>query len=269
MSNENIKPFQFVSFDSLDEKEESDPLLKFKIDREKDFIPQFKKETKYEFRNLFSEKGELTSEDYKREVEEYYNKKKEEAELEIKRYLEEKKKEADLIIKNAEENAEKIKKEAYDKGYNQGFNEGLKKGEAEIAKNIEELRQLISNLKDFELKIIKDNEINLSRLIIKFAKKIIKKELDICSDEILLENLRNVLSKIVDKGYILIKINPSQYQFLQKHIENFKDLFDIKEIEILRSNEISLGSCIVETNFGNYDSRIEEQINELEKALTE
>ena len=95
MSKENIKPYQFINFDSLDKKDESDPLLKFKIDREKDFIPQFKKETKYEFRTLFSEKGELTSEDYKRQVEEYYNKKKEKAELEIKKYLENKKKEAD------------------------------------------------------------------------------------------------------------------------------------------------------------------------------
>ena len=262
--SDKIKPYKFIRFDdTLHESKNNDPLINFEI-KSSNFIPKFKSSENKDFKELFilKEKKEQKNEN---EVEKEDKIKIEE---EILNYINEKKREAEKILENAYKEAEEVKKKAYDEGFKNGFEEGKKEGESDVQAKIKELILLINKIKEFEKKIIKHNEENLSNIIIKFAKKIIKKELEINSNDILSENIKYILSKIVDKGILEIKINPSQFDFIMKKVQEIKEQFNISEINLSTSNEITPGGCIIETNFGNYDARIEEQIAELEKILT-
>ncbi len=265
--SKGVKPYQFINFEESEQviKNEEDPLLKFKI--EKKFVPEFDFKKDEEFKSLFSANGELTKEDYQKSVESYYDRKRKDAEKEILNYIKEKKKEAEKIIEDAKKEYEKIRNEAYNKGFEEGFKKGFDEGKEELNKKLNELKELVTRLNNFEEEIIKSNKEKVSELIIKFAKKIIKKELEVYKDDILLENLKIVLEKIVDKGYLKIKINYSQFDFLYSRIEELKEMFNLEKVEIEKSKELNPGDCIIETNFGNYDLRINEQIGELDKAL--
>ncbi len=265
--SKNIKPFQFINFDESDNviKSQKDPLSNFNIKRE--FIPEFNVEKEEKFKNLFSEEGELTKEDYQKSIELYYKKKKQDAESEIFNYIKEKKKEAEKILEDAQKQYENIRQQAYNEGFDEGFKKGFEEGKEEVQKRIEELKELIMNLANFENKVVKENGNKLGKLIVKFAEKIIKKELEVFKNEILLENLKIALEKIVDKSYLKIKLNTSQFEFIFNKMNELKDLYNVKNLEIEKSTEITPGGCIIETNFGDYDLRIEEQIFELERAI--
>ncbi len=268
MSNDNVRPFEFINFEEF-EKEGKDPLLHFNIKRKKKFIPEFKTKDKYEFRELFSLKGELTKEDYEKSVKEYYENQKKEIDKKIEELFNLKKKEAEQIVEKAKQEAEKIEKEAYEKGFQQGKEEGIKEGEKEVLKIINDFKLIVKRLENFENELILKHETEISKLIVDLVKLIVKIELTVNSDKILYENLKETLKKIVDKGKIEIKINPSQYDYISEKLKRLSEIEEIEELKITKSNEIEPGGCIVETNFGTYDARIKEQLIELEKILTD
>ncbi len=267
MSNNDVKPYNFIKFEEADISSE-DPLVKFKIDRPKNFIPQFNVDTKYDFKPLFSEKGELTKDAYRKKVEEYYEEKKRELEEKLNKYFEEKKKEAEEIVNKAKQEEAVIKEKAYKEGFSKGYEEGFKKGEEELKNAIFNFTKIIENLKNFEEDVIKKHEQSIVNIILKIVKKIIKSELKANPEEILINNLKEVLKKIIDKGFLEIKINPEDYDLVSQYMKKIRDIQDIRELNISKSEDIPRGSCIIETNYGTYDGRIDEQIQEIEKVLS-
>lgn len=176
----------------------------------------------------------------------------------------------ELIEREKEESAHK---QELEQEYKRGFEEGEQKTKAELEKiHSEELltqaQDFYGIIKTFEEKI-KNYENDFHRLVInvagKISEKILSKELK--NKSIIEKILNENLNKIIGANEIIIKLNPMDHQLLLKSSKEYLSSNNISKIRFETSESVSVGGCLIETEIGNLDARIESQVGEILKAL--
>ncbi|MBI2889374.1 MAG: hypothetical protein HYY13_01165 [Nitrospirae bacterium] len=198
----------------------------------------------------------------------------EEAEHTAELILREAKKQADKILAQAWKEAESIQAMAREKGFELGRIDGVKKGEAagfekvkgESKPLFETLQAAIGRLAKVETEIRDTSEQQLYRLAVKIAQKIIKREIAAASPVV--ENLREAVRRAADVNRLVIRVNPQDLELVQRYRPALMaEVEGIKTINIQADAALKPGGCVVETNFGDIDARIESQLQELEKEI--
>ena len=279
MSDKNPVPFNFTVFDisenSTEENEQEirdihNEIYRFEI-KKKSFVqePTFQ-ETDDTFAPMFTEGG-INKKSYEENIEEYRKKRKSEIDSELEKYFNEKKLEADNILKDAEEKSKLLfserEKEGFEKGYKEGFEKGYKETLEKEGHNFEIFKALIDRLSSEEKKLIKNFENKIAELIINFAEAVIKKEISVNSEEILKNNIKHALNKLVDKSEVTIYVSPENYDFLRENIDKIGKTFEIENLKVHRLDKVSPGGAIVESSFGSVDATTETQINEFKQLI--
>ncbi len=156
--------------------------------------------------------------------------------------------------------------------YEKGFNDGYEKGSRDTEEKYEELlfeknAEFYGILKEFETRITEYEEsfaeivIRLSALI---SQKILKREIE--NESIILQTISEALSQVIAAKNIMVKVNPEDLSLIENDKEKSKDL-RFSKIRFEPDPTIERGGCIVETEIGNVDARIDAQLNEIIKQL--
>jgi flagellar assembly protein FliH len=79
---------------------------------------------------------------------------------------------------------------------------------------------------------------------------------------------RQALARIDDPGKIKIKMSPADLQFLNESRYRLSELIgNIDNVSLEAEENIHSGGCIIETNLGEIDARIENQIQAVEETF--
>ena len=167
----------------------------------------------------------------------------------------------------AAEIRETAEKEAHDKGYAEGFKKGEVDAKEEFQPCLQSAEDIIQELSGFRKKMYSKVEREMIEMVISLVKKIIHFELSTRDDSIQ-EMIRLAVQSVLDKESMTIKINPAD----KEHAENFRPelqhLFgEIKNISFESSTGIDRGGCIIETNFGTVDARMDKLGEQIDKIL--
>ncbi len=176
----------------------------------------------------------------------------------------------EVLEREKQEHAHKIELEnEYKKGYEDAkaetTNELEQKHSEELLNQSRDFYNIIST---FEEKI-KNYEKDYHSLVIKvsqkIAEKILQKEIKIDStiEKILEQNLR----KIIGTNDIVIKLNPNDNKLIQKSSKEYLASSGITKIRFESNDNIHVGGCVIESEIGTLDARIETQINEIIRVL--
>lgn len=175
-----------------------------------------------------------------------------------------------VLEREKQEHAHKLELEnAFKKGLEQGQTDTTNKlGQHHSEDLLNQSKDFYNIISTFEEKI-KSIENNFHSLVIEVSKKISEK---ILQHEIGLEStieniLEQNLKKIIGSNDVIIKLNPSDYELLQKSKNEHLISAGITKIRFESSKNIQLGGCLIESEVGNLDARVETQINELTRAL--
>jgi len=158
-------------------------------------------------------------------------------------------------------------KEAHDKGYAEGFKKGELEAKEEFQPCLESTENIIQEMSKFRKKMYSKVEREMIEMVISLVKKVIHFELSTRDDSIQ-EMIRLAVQSVLDKESMTIKINPAD----KEHAENFRPelqhLFgEIKNISFEASTGIDQGGCIIETNFGTIDARMDKLGEQIDKIL--
>lgn len=170
---------------------------------------------------------------------------------------------AERIVAEAMAQADAIEREAQARGMAQAQTVIA----AETAQAVEPLRQKLTQTLD-ELTRLRSSialraERDLVRLSLEIAKKIVHREVTI-DHEIALTLARVALSRIHNRAVATIHLHPDDYNFVAMH----QDKFDGNcSIELVEDRSIGRGGCLVSTEMGDVDARIENQFAEIESGL--
>lgn len=185
--------------------------------------------------------------------------------------------EAETIKKAARLEVDSLREKAYKEGYAAGEDKGRAAGETEGLHEVQldwknlmlESEALINELQTSRMGILKSSEEEMLKLIIAFAKSVIKVE-PIAQPEIILHNIDQALNRVSEVDKIVMRINLRDKSMCQAHKDQFlARLSSVSELRIVEDSTLSPGGIKIETGVGTIDATIESQAKELEKALLE
>lgn len=160
-------------------------------------------------------------------------------------------------------------KEAYELGLSEGRQEAFNKFSAEITEKLATLEDLLKSLENAKTEILNFNEAHMITLVFQVASKLARVEVE-RNDQALIEVLRGAVSLAQDEEDIRVHVAPAQHEFveeLKKH--NGRQFEFLKKIKFEPSEDVSVGGCVVETNYGEVDARVEQRIASLWSAISE
>lgn len=164
---------------------------------------------------------------------------------------------------NRKKDIDCIKKEAYDKGYLEGIKSGKKEIEPLLSKLLNAMNELES-LKNQVYQMAEKEAVDLSLAI---ARKIVGIEISV-NKNVIIKTVKEALKKVEGHDNIQIKLNPSELQIIDENKCEFEESTSCLEKIIFTPEEsINPGGCIVETNIGDIDARIEKQLKIVEDAF--
>ncbi|MBS1792391.1 MAG: hypothetical protein JSS81_00975 [Acidobacteria bacterium] len=171
--------------------------------------------------------------------------------------------EAARIIATAESNAADIAEAAREKAEQEvrlRFDQEVAAQAAEIRLQLTETIEQIAGL---AAEITRQAENDLVELALRIAKKVVAREVTI-DREIALTLVKVSLGKLHNRSVAEVHLNPEDLQFVRMHREKL----DFRgSLELVEDRSISVGGCLIHTETGDIDARIESQFEEIAHGL--
>jgi flagellar assembly protein FliH len=177
--------------------------------------------------------------------------------------------EIELMLRQARIKAAEIEKEAYEKGFSEGERAGRETGEKMVEAVLKQYTQTLEDLKGLRRALLTGSEREVVRLALEVAKKVVKREVCV-DDELILALVKVALSRLADQSVMTVRVNPKDYQSIMHfrespgHRDSWHD-----GIKLVEDPLITRGGCLIETDSGVIDARVEEQFREIEKGFFE
>lgn len=183
----------------------------------------------------------------------------------------EKRSEERQIEEKVLEKVSELQENAYQKAYDLGFEEGQEKAFAdkstELQKKCDELDQLISSLNKIKEEMAYQNEAHIIKMIYEIATRLAFDHVEE-HQEVVLKVIKKSIEEAQADENVNVLVSNEQLAFLEKMRQSQGREFEfLKKIKLESSEQVSVGSCVVETNYGVIDARIEERIAKLWSEL--
>jgi flagellar assembly protein FliH len=176
--------------------------------------------------------------------------------------------ELEQLRREWEERLSKAERESFNGGFSEGMQQGreLEKKEALLA--LRACSDLLRETAALKNNILQTVEQEVLHLAFSIARKVLHQEVTTKRD-IIAGVLKSAIRNIVDREDITVRLHPEDFQFMMEIKPEFLSNFDgIRNIVFEQDGSIRRGGAILETRFGEVDARLEQQLEEVETALT-
>jgi flagellar assembly protein FliH len=224
--------------------------------------------------------AETEAEHIRKDAEEAAFKLMQKSNVDVRKMKEDSEKEAETILTDAQANAAELEREAKSKAEaileegkrnaaESGREQGFKAGQEEVGRLIERLHAMLDAASDKRKEILDSTERQLVDLVLLIARKVVK-VISEASQKVVIENVRQALSKVKGEAEITIKINTRDLGLTTRHKKEFIAAVEsLKQVRIEEDSRITPGGCVIETSFGDIDARIEKQLDIIEERIRE
>jgi flagellar assembly protein FliH len=172
---------------------------------------------------------------------------------------------------------EDLEQAAYCRGYADGEKNGYEQGElagSEAARKqlepvLQSLQHGLAELESLRRREARAFEKELVELALGAARKIVGQEVA-ARPEVVAELLRDALQRIEHPGPLTIRMNPGDLERLADgHVQMLNGLGDSGRMRFEPDDSLSPGGCVIESEAGNIDARVEQRFCIVEDALME
>ena len=158
--------------------------------------------------------------------------------------------------------------EAQKSGHEAGMAEGFKAGKAESEKEVEGLRALVEDLQlQWE-----DHYKNTDQWIVDLALAIAEKVVGVTAESNkgpVLETVGRCLDYLRRDAEVVIRINPEDAEVIRENHDHWLRTHQLDKPVIKEDPSVTRGGCVVETQTGDVDGQVEEQMLKLRSALVD
>ena len=160
-----------------------------------------------------------------------------------------------------------IKEGAFQKGFLEGKKVGFESGAKQAQAVISSLQSTLDQLQNIRVEIHKELEQEVTHLALSIAKKIVCHEIKTTRETVACV-AREALARVDNPGKIKIKLNPADLKFINDTQSQFaRILHNFDHIRFVAEDSIQSGGCLIETDRGDIDARIEKQFEAIEEAF--
>ena len=177
--------------------------------------------------------------------------------------LQEAREEAAQIVANAEAQSKAIEQAARDRARADVRTELKKESDAQVADLRGQLAATIAEISNLKDEITAQAETDMVELALEIAKKVVGREVSF-DREIALTLVKVSLSRLQTHAAARVHLHPEDFAFVQSQRER---LNYHGALEIIEDRSIDLGGCLVKTENGDIDARIDSQFEEISHSL--
>ncbi len=192
-----------------------------------------------------------------------------EAEQSAQKIIQDAKAEAAKILAQANSDKSEISKKSYKEGYDKGHEDGFNTGKDEVTRLVERTHKILESVMARREEILSETEQQIVELVILMARKVVK-VLSESQKSVVMANVLQALKKVKGRGSVTLRVNLADVKLTSEHVQDFiKQVENVQGITVLEDSTVEKGGCIVETDFGAIDARIQSQLSELENKILE
>ena len=183
--------------------------------------------------------------------------------------------EAAEMLDDAQAQAEALREAAWQEGFHQGQTEAHAAVEAELraewAGRQEALRAeldaIAADIAVAREKLWQCQESEMVALALDIARQVIKTEVT-QNPAVVHAVLANALRRITDKDNVRVRVSVADAPRVKEARQDLMETVDgLRFIEIVEDRRVGDGGCMIETNAGTIDAKIETQVAEVARAL--
>jgi type III secretion protein L len=170
--------------------------------------------------------------------------------------------EAARILEEAEAFAAEIRREALEETADlreQAYREGMEKSLAEFERNLLEALEIRE-------RVWRETERDLLRLAVRLAEKIIGREIK-AEKQTVTDIVAAALQNARQQEKLTVRVNPSDLSLIEEEREKFLPSGRARFIDFVADPRVASGGCLIESEVGTIDARLETQLRVLERAL--
>ena len=128
------------------------------------------------------------------------------------------------------------------------------------------LGELIAGLERQRAEMLEANEEEIISLSLSIAEKVLQHEIENGRYKIG-EVVRSTLRAVRNKGAIVVKANPRDYELTRQAVERSQQSNGAEGITIVADESVAPASCCIETESGRVSSEISERLKRIERGL--
>ena len=171
------------------------------------------------------------------------------------------------LTDNAATPNQEVDQQAYNRGFTKGEKAGLAAAGIKLDETLSILNRAIEEVRKLKESIRASAEKEVVELALAVARKIVGYEVQINRDTVV-EITKAALEKVEDRETITVKINPSDYRYLHERTSQMIHLIENTDrLTFVEDPAIDEGGCLIETDCGDVDARIENQFKIIEAAF--
>jgi len=160
-----------------------------------------------------------------------------------------------------------IERHAYEQGFAKGEQEGQMAAQQQSAPLMAALETTLAELDGIRQKIRQHMEQEVVELALHVARKVVRHELTVSQDAIVCV-VKEAMHQLDDPGKISIRLHPEDLKRIQGAGERLKSVMEnLDSIHFEEDTGIDCGGCYIQTEYGEIDARIEEQLHTIEEAF--
>jgi flagellar assembly protein FliH len=160
-----------------------------------------------------------------------------------------------------------VEKTAYENGFVQGEKAGMEIAERKMEVVMRRYADSILEVNKLRASLYAQIEREVVKLAIAVAKKIVHREVQVDRD-IIQTLVRVALGHVSEKSSVAIHLNPTDYNYLLEQRAELSQS-EGRDISLLSDKSIERGGCLIQTDCGDIDARVQEEFREVEQAFFE
>jgi flagellar biosynthesis/type III secretory pathway protein FliH len=160
-----------------------------------------------------------------------------------------------------------LERTAFENGLRQGEKAGAAMAEAKIEELMKRHAETILEIGRMKASLYAKVEREVAKLSIAVAQKIVHREIQIDKD--IIHSLVHVaLTHVMKKTPVVVHVNPADYEYLSTRQADLSQA-ESRNVSLVSDKSIERGGCLIETDSGDIDARLEEKFREVERTFFE
>lgn len=165
------------------------------------------------------------------------------------------------------EKARQVEEQAYAHGFTKGEQAGIELGQKRLEPVLRGFQHALGELERIKKDLRLQAEKETVELALAIAKTVVCHEVH-TNRTVVVNVIREALKSAVDLEHIKIRVNPADLELISgREDQLLNPAGEIEKIAFEVDDTIQRGGCVIETNFGDIDARIEKQLRVVEETL--
>ena len=173
---------------------------------------------------------------------------------------------AEQLVRDALLEAASIRHEAYTEGRHHGEQDGVAMARAELAEQMHLLQGALKASKAIRDRLLWAAEHEIVDLVLEATRAVVGEQARL-DPALTVDTVERALERAGSQNVIAIRIHPDRHELIEAHLISLHG--DPPPFEVRADETVAVGGCVIDTQSGQVDARLDVQLDEIARLLRE